>query len=266
MTKVRGCTPGLSGTAAVQRHLWEIGFPCPQPLAGPDELAGFCISAETLVVGDSPVRVGPQVAQLHASALAELIRSAPPVDSVPPLLPPPAWAHWDHTEAGLWARIDGTDIDLNLEPDPPWLSDTARRVRARLASLGDPCVVGHADWWSQNLRWVGQRLHVVYDWDSVTAQPEAILAGEAAYMFAKTDFELDGCAPGANVQLTEQFLVAYENARGRRWTIDQREAAWAAGLWIAAFNARVSRFEARGEGFAELVHSDAEERLRRGGA
>jgi hypothetical protein len=106
----------------------------------------------------------------------------------------------------------------------------------------------------------------VYDWDSVTAQPEAILAGEAAYMFAKTDVELDGCAPGATVQATEQFLVAYEHARGRRWTTDQREAAWAAGLWIAAFNARVSRLEDRGEGFAELVHSEAEERLRRAGA
>jgi hypothetical protein len=126
--------------------------------------------------------------------------------------------------------------------------------------------VGHADWWSQNLRWVGQQLHVVYDWDSVTAQPEAILAGEAAYMFAKTDFELDGCAPGANVEATEQFLVAYENAREQPWTTDQRGLAWAAGLWIATFDARVSRLEDRGEGFAELVHSEAEERLRRAGA
>jgi hypothetical protein len=139
-------------------------------------------------------------------------------------------------------------------------------VRSRLASFTHPSVAGHADWWSQNLRWVGQRLHAVYDWDSVTARPEAVLAGEAAYMFAKTDFELDGSAPGADVHATERFLVAYEDARGRPWTTDEREVAWDAGLWVAAFNARLSRLEDRGEGFAALIQSEAEERLRRAGA
>jgi len=36
---------------------------------------------------------------------------------------------------------------------------------------------GHADWWSQNLRWKNHQLHMVFDWDSVTTQPEAIMAG-----------------------------------------------------------------------------------------
>jgi hypothetical protein len=139
-------------------------------------------------------------------------------------------------------------------------------VRARLARCHAPPVAGHADWWSQNLRWVGRRLHAVYDWDSVTAQPEAILAGQAGYMCAKTTVELDGCAPGASVEMTERFLAAYEAARGRPWTADEREVAWAAGLWVALFDARVSRIEDRGEGFADLVRRDAPERLRRAGA
>jgi hypothetical protein len=107
---------------------------------------------------------------------------------------------------------------------------------------------------------------VVFDWDSITAQPEAILVGEAGYMFAKTSFELDGCAPGASIEATDQFLVAYEQARGRLWTRDEREVAWAASLWVAAFDARLSRFEDRGQGFAELVRRDAPERLRRAAA
>jgi hypothetical protein len=84
------------------------------------------------------------------------------------------------------------------------------------------CSSRQADWWSENLHWVGHRLHVVNDWDSVTAQPEAILAGEAAYLFAATTFELDGEAPGAAVEETERFLVAFEQARGRPWSADER--------------------------------------------
>jgi len=188
------------------------------------------------------------------------------VEVLPTLLPPPAWAYWNHTETGLWPRRDGVDVDLNQEPDPDWLREIAMRVRARLANFHKPSVVGHADWWSDNLRWVGHQLHAVFDWDSITAQPEAILVGEAAYMFAKTTFELDGCAPGANIEATDQFLASYEQARGRPWTDDEREAAWGAGLWVAAFDARLSRFEDKGEGFAELVRRDAPERLRRAAA
>ena len=56
----------------------------------------------------------------------------------------------------------------------------------------------------------------------------------AAYMFAKTTFELDGRAPGASVADTQRCLAAYEHARERPWTADEREVAWAAGLWVFA--------------------------------
>jgi hypothetical protein len=79
--------------------------------------------------------------------------------------------NWNHTEAGLWPRRDRVDVDLNQEPDPAWLGNIAERVRSRLATFKRPSMIGHADWWSENVRWVGHRLHVVHDWDSVTAQP-----------------------------------------------------------------------------------------------
>jgi hypothetical protein len=85
-------------------------------------------------------------------------------------------------------------------------------------------------------------------------------------MFAKTTVERDGCAPGASIVDTARFLSECEHARGRPWTTDERQVAWAAGLWVAVFDARLSRLEDRGEGFAELVRSDAPERLRRAGA
>jgi hypothetical protein len=73
-------------------------------------------------------------------------------------------------------------------------------------------VVGHADWESQNLRWDGDRPLAVHDWDSAVAQPE-------------------------------QFLTAYEQARGRPWTAPERQACWAAGLWVRTFNAKKERLE-----------------------
>ena len=266
VTKVSGWTPRLRAAILVQRHVWAAGFPCPQPLVGPLALGHHWIWAESLVAGGLPLTDDPRAPELYAQALAELVRRAPPAASVPLLVPPPAWLHWDHAEAGLWPRREHVgNENLNDRSDPPWLSEAAHRVRSRLAGFEGPVVVGHGDWWSDNLRWIGEQLHVVFDWDSLTARPEPGLAGAAAYMFAKTSFELDGCAPGASVECTEQFLDAYEQARGRRWSVAERQAAWAAGLWVAVFDARLSRCEDRGQGFADLVRRDASERLRRAG-
>jgi hypothetical protein len=136
-------------------------------------------------------------------------------------------------------------------------------VRARLARCTQPPVVGHADWWSENIRWQGRQLHVVFDWDSIVAQPEPILVGAAAYMFAATSFEIEGSAPGASVAESERFLREYERARGLAWSRDDREVAWAAGLWVGAYHAQLSQIESTTGAFAEIVRQDAGERLRR---
>ena len=48
------------------------------------------------------------------------------------------------------------------------------------------------------------------------------------------------------MEQTEQFLAAYEQARGRRWTSAERQAGWAAGLWVRAFNAKKQRLAGGG--------------------
>ena len=124
-------------------------------------------------------------------------------------------------------------------------------------------VVGHADWWSENLRWRGHELHAVFDWDSITAQPELIIVGAAAYMFGASTFEIEGSAPGASLEETERFLVAYERARRCVWPPEEREVAWAAGLWVAAYHAQMSVTESVTGAFAALVRQEADQRLRR---
>ena len=81
-------------------------------------------------------------------------------------------------------------------------------------------MVGHGDWESQNVRWRGDRPLAVHDWDSVVAQPEAVVAGLAAAVWPA----VGGPSDAATVEQTEQFLAAYEQARGRPWTAAESQA------------------------------------------
>ena len=264
--KLRPYTPRLHGTAVVHAHLWNVGFPCPQLLVGPIALESAWISAEALVEGGHVLSNQPNAPDLYAAALADLIAQSPAVDECPNLLPPPAWLHWNHSESGVWPRPDVHNIDLNARASPDWLRDAAQRARTRLRQCGEVPVVGHADWWSENLRWNNQKLHVVFDWDSVTAQPEPILAGAAAYQFAATTFEIEDSAPAADVNQSEQFLDAYTRARGRSWSRDEWQVAWAASAWVASYWGQLSTLEAVTGAFAELVRREMPERLLRAGA
>ncbi|MFC1231106.1 MULTISPECIES: phosphotransferase [Streptomyces] len=123
----------------------------------------------------------------------------------------------DHDGPRLWPWPDDLDVDLNDRPGPGRLDETARRVRTRLRRAALPEVVGHGDFESQNIRWNGDELHGVHDWDSAVARPEAALAGLAAAVFPAGGPE----NRPATVAETERFLAGYARARGRRWTREE---------------------------------------------
>jgi Ser/Thr protein kinase RdoA (MazF antagonist) len=135
-------------------------------------------------------------------------------------------------------------------------------VQAALAGAGLrlPPVAGHADWESQNLRWHDGRPLAVHDWDSAVAQPEPVVAGLAAAVWPATG------APGeaATVEQTDQFLAAYEQARGRPWTPAERQACWAAGLWVQAFSAKKQHMAGGGPDLDRLA-AEVPERAPRAG-
>lgn len=207
----------------------------------------------------------PGVRRTCAAAFADLVARAPAADSVPRLLPPPAWVHWHHSEAGVWPRTEMQNLDLNALPSPNWLKTAALSARVRLGECHEIPVVGNADWWSENLRWRGSTLHVVFDWDSVIAMPEPIFAGVASYMFAATTFEIEGSAPAADVTRSERFLLEYERARGRACTPEPWRTEWAASVFVATYQAQLSATESVTGAFAELVRHDLPARLRRAG-
>jgi hypothetical protein len=234
VVKVRPPAVRLAACFAVQRDLFDGGFPCPQPLVGPCPLGPWAATAEVFVPGGSVFPDSARQPRPFAEALAWLLRAAPRVEQIGSLQPGLPWTAWDHPGPGLWPWPDDRDIDLNQVVGPQWLDDAAARVRERLASsVGQP-VVGHGDWYAANLRWRGTGLHVVHDWDSVIAAPETTIVGLASAVYPATG------SPGeeATVEESEAFLADYEAAAGRPFSGRERQESWAAGIWVRAFDAK----------------------------
>lgn len=259
--KTRPPATRLAGCHAVHTHVFGAGFPCPRPLVGPRPLLGQTATAETLIDGGEQLAPGPNSPRLFAESLAALLRVVPAMSAVPSLEPPPAWVWWDHTGHRVWPTPDDLDAELNVMPETAWLDDVARRVQIRLHHHQGATMIGHADWESQNIRWRNRQLHAVFDWDSVTARPEAVIVGSAAAVFTAT-----GEPGAATISDSEAFLDAYGVARGRTLSKDERQACWAAGLWVRSFNAKKECRDQGAEVMLEAFENEAAERLRLAGA
>jgi hypothetical protein len=178
---------------------------------------------------------------------------------VPRLAPAPSWAAWNHAEDGLWpCPEDDPDVNLNEVAGPEWIDDAGRRARDRLRASESEAEIGHCDWLAGNLRWSGDELRVVHDWDSMTADSEAVLVGFAAALYSTVSAD-----ELATVEDTERFLVAYCHARGREFSADELERSWAAGVWTRAYDAKYQHTV--GQPITSLSENEARERLRRTG-
>ena len=108
-----------------------------------------------------------------------------------------------------------------------------RAARTRLEQSRGRPIVGQGDWYTGNVRWIGERLHVAFDWDSVIAADEATVVGLAAAVYPATQAGTE-----ATVEETRAFLDSYCTAHGRAFDRDEMETAWAAGLWNRSFDAK----------------------------
>ena len=245
---------------AAQARLAERGFPCARPLTPVVGVGSLSVHAEEfrpggeVLHGDSP-EVAVRCAEVFARLMIELAGVA-----VAPPLPNPPWVRWDHADAGAWPAIDVLD-NRDQSAVPAYVTDTAVRARGRLLAADLRCVLGHADFEAQNLRWRGAQVHAVHDWDSLAWQPEAALAGAASGAFAS-----DGPPTLAPVESSEAFLVAYQDTRGRSFTAVEQEIAWAAGVWMAAYNAREEALHGASPVCRDALRAQVAERLRRANA
>jgi len=252
VVKVRPDSPRIAACVDVQRHLFQVGYPCPRPLTGAEPFGEDVATAEAYIPGGATL---PSEAEAFAEAFARLIRLAPGPAEVSTLAPAPSWAAWNHTEDGLWPCPED-DVNLDEVTGPEWIDDAGRRARDRLRAGESEAVIGHCDWLAGNLRWAGDVPLVVHDWDSVIADSEAVLAGFAAALYSTVDVDRL-----ATVEDTERFLAAYCHARGREFSADELQRSWAAGVWTRAYDAKYQHTV--GRPITSLTESEARERLRR---
>jgi len=260
VVKARADDGRAASCVAAQARLAERGFACARPLTPVVGVGALAVHAEEfrpggeVLHGDSP-RIAERCAQAYARLMAELAAV-----TVAPPLPNPPWVRWDHTDSGVWPTIDLLDR-RNQGVVPEHIVQTAERARRRLLAARLPCVLGHGDFEAQNLRWLGGQVWAVHDWDSLAWQPEAALVGAASGSFAS-----DGPPTLAPVDSSEAFLVAYQDNRGRPFTSAEKEIAWAASLWMAAYNAREMALCGRASTGGDALRAQAAERLRRANA
>ena len=253
VVKVRPAAPRTAACTEVQRCLFESGYPCPQPLAGPAPLDGYEATAEAHVPGGSVLPDSGRAARPFAAALAQLVDLAPRPEQLSSLAPAPAWTAWNHDQGGLWPWPDDQDVDLNEVYGPGWIDAAGQAAWQRLQEGQDRAVIGHGDWFTDNLRWHGNRLLVAFDWDSLIADSEAVIAGLAAAIYPTL----------ATVTETRDFLTAYAAARGRPFSPGELQRCWAAGVWTRAFDAK--KQHAARQPVISLTQGEAHERLRRVG-
>jgi hypothetical protein len=258
VVKVRPGSPRIAACVNVQRRMFESGYPCPEPLSGAAPFGDGVATAEVYVPGGAVLPGAEHASRASAEAFARLIGLAPRPADVPALDPAPSWAAWNHAEAGLWPRSEEYDIDLNEVAGPEWIDQAGRWARDRLRAGAAGAVIGHCDWLASNLRWNGDELLVVHDWDSAAADSEAVLVGFAAGLHSTVSPD-----EHATIEETGKFLDAYSDARGQPFSADELQRSWAAGVWTRAYDAKCQY--AAGQAVVSLSGKEARERLRRAG-
>jgi Phosphotransferase enzyme family len=225
----------LAAAVSCQRVLAQAGYPCPVPLDGPVAAGSQVVLVESRLdrgqVGDAhQADIRRSMAQTLARHL-ELLRAVPATSS--PLVDPPAWVDY---EGGPWPVPHDPIFDFTVTPPGfQWLDRLAQHATEVLGPRPQPQVVAHSDWYCGNLRFVGAELVAAYDWDSLTAHSEVVLAGVAAGVHT------DGGTQGAAAPTPQEvagFLADYGGQRDRPFAGSEQAAAVAAATWVMAYNAR----------------------------
>jgi hypothetical protein len=228
----------LAGRRAVvraQTALVAAGYPCPTPVAGPVEVEGRTVTVETLLDAGEPADPrDPAIRRAMAAGLVEHVAILSTLGGLAAAAAPPAWCRY---RGGPWPVPHDTIFDFSVTPESHrWLDDLAARATAVLLDDRgtDPIVVGHADWYPGNLRFAGERIVAVYDWDLVADTAPFVAGITAAACVA--DAPSGPQAPGPATMAA--FLTDVEDAAGRSFDAAQQRVAAAAATWTLAYNAR----------------------------
>jgi hypothetical protein len=217
----------LHAVQRVQAQLVAGGFPCPRPLGvrGRATLEEWVDAGEYRDAHDAAVR---RVMAEYLARLVELATELRPLDGMEPYHPvePPLWP------VPHWPIFDFEATTAGAE----WIDEIATQARAIRDANAARIVIGHGDWSVKHFRFDGLKPTVIYDWDSLNADFEAVFVGGAASSFTYT--ENPDVERWPSVEETQAFLDAYEAARGAPFTLEELRATRAAIVYARAYSTR----------------------------
>jgi hypothetical protein len=149
----------------------------------------------------------------------------------------------DAPSDGLWGKPHNAMFDFAAtSAGAEWIDDLARRARDLSVEPAGQVVIGHCDWATKHVRFVGDTIKVIYDWDSLRVDHEPVVAGRAAHAFtAVYDTPLEGKVRDApSYEEVLAFLGDYEGARGAPFTHRERRTFGAACAFSLAYSSRCS--------------------------
>jgi hypothetical protein len=224
----------LEAVRRVQGHLLKRGFPCPRPLAGPASFGlGLATAEEFVDEGEHVDAHEPVIRGRMAQALARTIGLAAEVQDVGALS-----LGWAWPKADLWPVPHNALFDFEATAEgAEWIDGIAAEAKRVMDGFHGRVVVGHADWSVKHFRFAGGKITVVYDWDSLRLDKEAIIVGTAAATFPAT-WSLEVASRAPSPEELWSFLEEYEAARGHPLSSEERSATAAAAVYVMAYAAR----------------------------
>jgi hypothetical protein len=226
---VRQNARSLEAVQRVQAHLFEVGFPCPEPLGVRGGRATLERWSDRGTYRDAHEPSVRRVIAEHLALLFRATRTLQPVEGLEPFFP--------EAPGPLWPAPHNVLFDFEATAaGAEWIDDIARAAKPRRDAGVGQLVIGHGDWTVKHFRFDGLRPTVVYDWDSINTDYETVFVGAAAATFTYTDRLPVVVWP--TVPQATAFFEDYERARERPFSHEERRTAGAAAVYSRAYSAR----------------------------
>jgi hypothetical protein len=226
----------LREVVRVQTHLASRGCYATAVCAGPAPLGRGLAVVETLVdAGSSPDAHQPAIRRAMAQALREIFDACRTLVEKS-TLKGHLLSHLSRT--ALWPEPHSKLFDFEATAaGAEWIDSVAMEARSNMAPVGE-LVIGHGDWRAEHVRFVGTKLAVAFDWDSLCKEHESFLAGLTALQFCADFSRSDGSKPAPTLDEARAFVSDYEVARGRAFDAEERRQCAAAFAYTCAYIAR----------------------------
>jgi hypothetical protein len=216
----------------VMTWLHDRGYPCPGPLLGPNPIGkGLATVEEYLERGERGNGFLPECRKVIASGLADLIGLLRKCDIEGDGLR-------NTIKAGsLYPQPHGKIFNFEATArGSEWIDAFARRSRS--VSLDKmTCVIGHADWRAEHLRFGKGKIAAVYDWDALTFRPEPEIVGVSAHGFT-ADWSRPDVRRIPTGDDIRAYIAAYEEKRGAPFSKKERQAVFASCVYWISYGAR----------------------------